>query len=151
MSGVTGADRLLRDAKVLREITKQLTKELKGAADRPLGNFRRAVDARIQADFPKRYAGVFGGSWKIKATTSSGASLLRVKLVGTAQGRASIRDSAALNKGLLRHKTFGHLPWSSQGVTPGFWDEPAKELSAGMHDAAEVAAEKAAKAIEAQL
>lgn len=33
-------------------------------------------------------------------------------------------DIGAINRGRVRHLTFGHLPWSNQAVKPGFWTEP---------------------------
>jgi hypothetical protein len=46
-----------------------------------------------------------------------------VRIVGT-----SGYDIGSINRGRVRHLTWGHLPWHDQAVNPGFWSEP---LSAG--------------------
>lgn len=33
-------------------------------------------------------------------------------------------DIGSINRGRVRHLTFGHLPWNDQAVKPGFWTEP---------------------------
>jgi hypothetical protein len=42
-----------------------------------------------------------------------------VRIVGS-----SDYDIGSINRGRVRHLTFGHLPWSDQAVRPGFWTEP---------------------------
>jgi hypothetical protein len=42
-----------------------------------------------------------------------------VRIVGT-----SGYDIGSINRGRVRHLTYGHLPWSDQAVKPGFWTEP---------------------------
>jgi hypothetical protein len=39
-------------------------------------------------------------------------------------GRSRERDLPAVDAGLLRHKLFGHPPWYSQAVMPGFFTGP---------------------------
>lgn len=152
MSGISGIDRLRKDAEVFRRgLGEALGRELQGSVDQPIRAFNRNVRAAAQADFPKRYAGVYTGSFRLKVAATAGSAGIRVKLVGTAKGKARIRDSAALNRGVLRHKRWGKLPWFSQSVTPGFWDDPAKVLAADVRKAVEAAVEKAAAAVEAQL
>lgn len=152
MSGITGIAKLRKDAEVFRRgLGEALGRELQTSVDQPIRVFSRNVRAAARADFPKRYAGVYTGSFRLKVNATAGSAGIRVKLVGTAKGKAQIRDSAALNKGLLRHKRWGKLPWFSQAVTPGFWDDPAKVLAADVRKAVETAVEKTAAAVEAQL
>jgi hypothetical protein len=42
-----------------------------------------------------------------------------VRIVGT-----SGYDIGSINRGRVRHLTYGHLPWSDQAVKPGFWTDP---------------------------
>ncbi len=37
-----------------------------------------------------------------------------------------------IDKGTVRHKTFGRLPWVDQAVTPGWFTEPAEEAKPEM-------------------
>jgi hypothetical protein len=152
VSGVTGIERLRKDVAILRDgLGREVGKELQGSIDQPIKRFRDAVDSAIARDFPRRYAAVFGGAFRIRASSTSGSAALRVKLRGTARGKSHIRDSAALNRGVLRHKTWGRPPWHSQSVRPGFWDDPAKQLAVDVRTEVEKAVERAAKAIEGQL
>lgn len=152
MSGITGIDRLRRDAAVFERVLGDVVgRELRSGIDAPLRTFKTRTDTAIRADFPARYAAVFGGSWRVVVSATSGSASLRVKLRGTAKGRSSIRDSAALNRGVLRHKRWGKPPWYSQAVRPGFWDDPAKALAVDVRRAAEDAVAKAASTVEGDL
>jgi len=152
VSGITGIAKLRKDAEVFRRgLGEALGRELQGSVDQPIRAFERNVRSAAQADFPKRYAGVYTGSFRLKVNATAGSAGIRVKLVGTAKGKAQIRDSAALNRGLLRHKRWGKLPWYTQAVRPGFWDDPAKILASDVRKAVETAVEKTAAAVEAQL
>jgi hypothetical protein len=121
MSGITGIDRVYRAASVFRtgEVDKVLSDELESAARKAVEPFNRAVYDQIAADMPSGYAPTFAGSFRIIPRISAGNGGVRIRLQGTAQGRAKKRDSAALNRGVLRHKTYGRLPWHSQGIAPG--------------------------------
>lgn len=152
MSGVSGAGRIRKDVASFRKaLGDEVGRELARAVNEPIRKLRRATDLRIEEGFPKRYAAVFGPAFRIKVSATSGSASLRVKLVGTAKGKARIRDSDALNRGILRHKTYGHLPWRTQSVRPGFWDAPAAAAAGDVREAAEAAVEKAAKTIEGGL
>lgn len=154
MSGITGIDRLYKAAGVLRErVDEELSKELEDTARRAIDPFNRAVFDRIDADFPHGggYAGLFAGSFRVVPRVSAEGGGVRIRLQGTARGRAKKRDSAALNRGVLRHKTWGREPWHSQSIRPGFWDEPAKKLVADLRGKLAEVVEKVARKIEAQL
>jgi len=151
VSGVAGADRLRKDAVVFRDLlVKKINDQVEESVDSPVAKFRGAVDASIGAKFPTGYSGTFDSAWNILVTKARGAGL-RIRLRGTAHGRSKIRDSAALNRGVLRHKTWGRLPWHSQAIPPRFWDEPADELVDEVRNSLEEAVAKAAKEIEASL
>jgi hypothetical protein len=152
MSGITGVERLYRIANVLPEaVDKALSDELENAFTDPIAAFRSEVDEAIGARFPTGYSGTFDGSWNILVKVDAAGGSARARLRGTAHGRAKKRDSAALNRGLLRHKTWGRLPWFSQAIPPRFWDDPADRFIARMREKLAEVVEKAAKKIEAEL
>lgn len=152
MSGVTGIDRLYKAAGVFREnVDKELSNELEDAARKAVDPFSRSVFAQISADMPSGYAPTFAGSFRVIPRITAEGGGVRIRLQGTAQGRAKKRDSAALNRGVLRHKTWGRPPWHSQAITPGFWDRPAQRLVEDMRGRLKEVVEKVAKKIEAQL
>jgi hypothetical protein len=152
MSGITGIDELRKAAGVLRgQVDKELSSELEDTARKALEPFRRTVLDQISADMPSGYAPTFAGSFRIVPNITAAMGGVRIRLRGTAQGRAKKRDSAALNRGVLRHKTYGRLPWHSQGIPPGFWDRPAQKLIEDMRGRLNEAVKKVARKIEAQL
>lgn len=155
MSGITGIDRLYKAAGILRsgEVDKALSDELESTARKALEPFNRAVFDQIQQDFPHRggYADLFAGSFRVIPRINAGGGRVRIRLQGTARGRAKKRDAAALNRGVLRHKTWGHLPWHHQSIPPGFWDRPAQKLVNDLRGKLAEVVERVAKKIEAEL
>lgn len=152
MSGIVGVDRLLDASRRLPPAVElALRQELRDALNQPVAQFRRNVKATALEAFPSGYGPTYAGSFRLKQDLSVGAGLVAVKLRGTARGKASIRDSAALNRGVLRHKTFGRLPWHSQAVAPGFWDRPAERLIADLRAEVRRALAKVAAKVEADL
>lgn len=152
MSGITGIDRLYRAAGVLRDqVDKDLSEELESAARKAIEPFSRTVFDRINADLPSGYAPVFAASFRVIPRVTGTDGGVRIRLQGTARGRAQKRDAAALNRGVLRHKTYGRLPWFTQAIRPGFWDEPAKALVADLRSRLRDVIERVAKKIETRL
>lgn len=161
MSGITGIDRLYKAAGVLRErVDEELSKELEDTARKAIDPFNRAVFDRIETDLPKSggYADLFAASFRVIPRITAQGGGLRIRLQGTAHGRAKKRDAAALNRGVLRHKTYGRATtesgkslWFSQAIRPGFWDEPAKKLVTDLRGKLAEVVEKVARKIEAQL
>jgi hypothetical protein len=152
VSGITGVERLYKMADKLPEVVdKALSDELENAFSEPIASFRSEVDDAIGTRFPTGYSGTFEGSWNILAKVNAGGGSVSARLRGTAHGRAKKRDSAALNRGVLRHKTWGRLPWHTQAIPARFWDDPADRLIARMRSKLAEVVEKAAKKIEAQL
>lgn len=153
MSGVTGIDRVYRAAGVLRsgEVDKALSDELEKAARKAVDPFNRAVFDQISADMPSGYAPTFAASFRVIPRITAANGAVRIRLQGTARGRAKKRDAAALNRGVLRHKRWGKEPWYSQSITPGFWDRPAQKLIADLKGQLAEVVERVAKKIEAQL
>jgi hypothetical protein len=152
MSGITGVERLYKMADKLPEVVdKALSEELEDAFTEPIAEFRSDVDDAIGTRFPTGYSGTFDASWNILAKVNAGGGSASARLRGTAHGRAKNRDSAALDRGVLRHKTWGREPWHTQAITPRFWSDPADRLVGRMRSKLAEVVEKVAKKIEAQL
>lgn len=153
MSGITGVDRLYKIADVLPEtVDRVLSDELQRAFDEPLAAFRSDVDEAIGAKFPTGYINTFDSAWNILVKTDASGGGIRLKARGTAHGaRGKIRDAAALNRGVLRHKTWGRLPWHSQAIPPKFWDDPAERFVGRMRSKLGEVVDSAARRIESDL
>jgi hypothetical protein len=156
--GVDGQQRFFRIAAELPDlIDRELTKEIRDGFKDPVKQFKTAVDEEIRSVMPARYAGVFGGAFKVRQSGTG----LDLKLKGSARGKAANRDSKARDEGSLKHPVFGRHrrtrrgrkanPWVNQRIRPGFWSRPAKDLAADLEKALEPIAEKAAKRVEKQL
>lgn len=152
MSGISGMDRLYRLAGHLPELVNEaLDEELKTAFEEPVAAFRSDVDRSISSHLPAGYEPTFAGSWNVLVKVEASGGSAKARLRGTARGRTRRRDSAALDRGVLRHKTWGRLPWHTQGIRPGFWSDPADRLVATMRDQMAEVVRKAAKRIQARL
>lgn len=66
-----------------------------------------------------------------------------VRIVGT-----SGYDIGSINRGRVRHLTFGHLPWHNQAVKPGFWTDPLKKGAPAVRREIDQAVKDIAKQIE---
>ncbi len=156
MSGVTGQRRLVAVAVKLPDlITKEVRQEVRGGFDEPIEAFKADVTEAIREHLPKRggYAGVFGGSFRIRRSGQG----LKITLTGTAAGKGSKRDSQALDAGRLKHPVFGRRrhgkarPWVTQAIPPDFWSLPARKLAANIGRYAEPVAKRIAARVEKQL
>jgi hypothetical protein len=161
VSGISGIDKVYRiAAKLPPTLDYELHKEMRQAITEPVADMRREARTNIAAFMPSGYAPVFGGAFRILSNVGGGGlgGLASVRLRGTAKGRARIRDSAALNRGILRHKTYGRAVtkkgkslWFDQGITPGFWDRAAEKYIDKLREKVREALERAAKKTEASL
>jgi hypothetical protein len=154
VSGINGIDEVYRiAAKLPPTLDYELHKEIRQAITEPVADMRREARTNIAAFMPSGYSPIFGGAFRIQSSVGGGGlgGIASIRLRGTAQGRSRKRDSAALNRGVLRHKTWGRLPWHTQGITPGFWDRAAEKYVEKLHEAVQAALERAAKKTEASL
>lgn len=123
---VQGGEQLVVLAQKLREHgDKGLKKELRSGLVRAARPLPKAVRKSAMSRLPKK-----GGLAKRVArskiaisarTTGSGAGV-------TIVGRSGY-DISSINRGRVRHLSFGHLPWHNQSVRPGFWDDPLSEAA----------------------
>lgn len=74
---------------------------------------------------------------------------------GTRTGPASVTfqtinpyEIKAIDRGKLRHKTFGHTPWVNQPVSDGFWSKPTDKRLPEIVAAVDEAMDDVVKQIE---
>lgn len=115
-----GAEQLVDLAKRLRSAPKDLRLEMYRGINRAAKPIKNEVKASARKNLPKS-----GGLAKHIAGTKiatkrrvTGRSA-GVRLVGR-----SGYDIGSINRGRVRHLTFGHGPWVNQRVEPGFWSKP---------------------------
>jgi len=111
-------------ARRLRHASKESRQELYKAINRATRPAKQAVRLSATERLPHR-----GGlnkrvaSSKIVTRRRMSGKYAGIRIVGT-----SGYDIGSINRGRVRHLTFGHLPWSNQAVKPGFWTEPLVAL-----------------------
>ena len=111
-------------ARRLRTADRESRSEFYKAINRATKPAKRAVRLSARARLP--HSGGLGrrvaGS-KIVTRRRVSGKYAGIRIVGT-----SGYDIGSINRGRVRHLTFGHLPWSDQAVKPGFWTEPLVAL-----------------------
>jgi hypothetical protein len=121
---IRGAEQLVALAKRLRDAPKELRSDLYIGINRAAKPLKSDVKKSARDRLPKkgglnkRVAGT-----KIATKRRVTGSSAGVRLVGT-----SGYDIGSINRGRVRHKTYGHKPWVNQTVAKGFWTDP---LAAG--------------------
>lgn len=114
------ADRMRRaDRNLDRDLTNGIRRAVK-----PLG---AAIKKAVPVYTPSGYSPVLEES--IQTTTS----VRRVRNAGVsvkvyALGRTKHRDVAAVSRGVLAHKTWGHLPWHRQKIKAGLGTDQLKKM-----------------------
>lgn len=127
---MTGADQLAHVAKQLRAAGaegKAIRKELYAGLQRATKPLRADMITHAAATMPKR-----GGLSKRVArskvstrTTGGGRNVgVRITVKGPAKTGGGQVDARSIDRGRLRHPTFGHRPYVNQQVTPGAFSEP---------------------------
>lgn len=121
---IEGAEQLRLLARKLRDATKELRSDLYRGINRAVKPLKQDVRESALKILPKG-GGLAKRVAKSKITTKrrvSGAGA-GVRLVGR-----SGYDIGSINRGRVRHLTYGHEPWVNQAVPAGFWTQP---LTAG--------------------
>jgi hypothetical protein len=88
---------------------------------------------------------VAGAKFGSRTRISKATGVVGVKIV--AKGKPT-RDIEAIDRGRVRHKTFGHKPWKDQRVEPGFFTKPAEKAAPRVTAGLVVAMEKVVHDIE---
>lgn len=139
MYEIRGAEELAALAKRLRQAgDKDLQRKLYAAINRSTKPLKAELPGSARRTLPRRGGlaeRVAKSKYKTQRRTTGRAIGIRV----TATNRMEI---ARMDRGVLRHKTFGHLPWETQRVPPGWFTRPADaaapaaraELDAAMKD-----------------
>lgn len=61
---------------------------------------------------------------KVKTTANFRGRQVGVYVVGSQSKKGKKRDLESINRGVVRHLTYGRRPWRAQRVKPGFFDRP---------------------------
>lgn len=99
---------------------KELRRDLLRGINRALKPAKAAVKAAALRDLPQG-----GGLNRVVASSRIGS---RTRTAGRnpavfLTGKKSGHDLRSLDKGKARHPTFGHEPWVTQDIKPGWWSE----------------------------
>lgn len=150
MSRVRGTLRLRQVARLLREATPELRKEMSKGIRRPLRPFRKQLKANVVGSVPAQYAGVLAPALRasLMSNDMSSGGGLGYTVVVYARGKAEDRDVRAVNAGVLRHKTWGREPWHAQRVRGGFVDRAVDDLGRQVAKEVDKAVEAMARKIE---
>lgn len=122
---ITGTDDLARVARALKDAgDKDLRRELLRGINRALKPAKQAVKDAARSQLPQRggLAAEVAASRISSSTRTSGRSP-GVRVTGKKSGR----DLRSIDRGRLRHPTFGRAPWVNQAVKPGFFSETLTE------------------------
>jgi hypothetical protein len=115
-----GTEKLVRLAAAIHDAgDKDLRRELFRAMQRSAKPLKRAArDGALQL-LPHR------GGLDERVAASKFSTLVRArgKGAGVRVKGASDMDIGAMNRGRLRHPTFGHRPWKTQTIRPGWFDD----------------------------
>lgn len=137
---VTGADQLTQVGKRLKEAgNKELRKELLRGIQRATKPVRLAMSANAGRVLPQS-----GGLAQRAAKSRFSAKTRTGRNPGVTIVVRNAIDVRSIDRGRVRHLTYGHRPWQDQRVTPGAFSDPfdasadkvRRELLAAMDDVA---------------
>jgi len=113
----------------------------------------QAIRAEAIETLPKRGGlNEYVAAARISTTVKTGAETATVQIRGR---RNQIRrggkqvDLPAINRGRIRHPTYGHGPWTTQSVAPGFWDTGAEKAAGAVDQQLQKAMDDMHRRIEA--
>lgn len=117
----------LRDFERRGEVVKQLRKEIR----KPVPAVRKAIKARALSTMPSGGGlNVWVASTRITAAITVTRRMARVRLKGGRNSAGGRSDMRAINRGRLRHPSWGRRgpgQWHTQAVAPEFFTKPAAE------------------------
>lgn len=128
-----GADRLADLGQQLKSADKTIRSELYRSLNRAVKPLReRAKDTpRLHPGLP-RSGGLaplvessLHGRGGVKTKRRTGRKTAGITITGQSSGH----DIRAMNRGRLRHPTWGRAPWVDQRITRGFWEKPLEDES----------------------
>jgi hypothetical protein len=131
-------------ARRLQSASRELRSELYKAINRATRPLKEDVRGAAYWRLPKK------GGLNKRISTSKIVTKRRmsgnnagVRIVGS-----SGYDIGSINRGRVRHLTFGHLPWSDQAVKPGFWTEPLMKGAPAVRKEIDEAMKRIARDVE---
>lgn len=115
-------------ARQLSELAAKLKAESRGDIRRQLLRNIRAAGKPLLADAQKSALETLPRRGGLNQVVASAKFSVRTSLSGTS-ARVRLQASEphhirSIDKGRVRHPTFGHDPWKTQAVTPGWWTTP---------------------------
>lgn len=123
--GYKDLERLGKDLKAAgdKELKKELLKGIQRAT-RDSGIKQEIADS-ARAHLPQRGGlSEYVAKMRIITRTRTNGKYIGVRLTGSKKKGAKQVDLYRIDRGTVRHPTYGHRPWVNQGVRPGFWTEP---------------------------
>lgn len=129
---VDGVEHFAQVARALRAAgAKDLRRELYRGLNRATKPLKDAAKANA-ATLPQR-GGLAGRVQRARFSTKGRAGRNPSVSIVAKDAKSRSVDLRALDAGTVRHPTFGHRPWVSQPVTPGWFSKP---MEAGADDVA---------------
>lgn len=121
---VEGGPRFAAVAQRLRRVDdKALTKEFYAGINKATKPLIPAVRKSALSTLPSS-----GGlAKKIAASSITTRRRMSGRTAGVRLIAANGYDIGSINRGRLRHPTFGRRPWVNQAVRPKFWDRPMED------------------------
>jgi len=122
---VQGAEQLVRVSKALKGAPKELRSELTKGITRAVKPLKKSAKAEARSSLPRS-----GGLGRRVAKTKLPH---RRRATGKAAGvrvlaqPGAVADPKRIDRGRVRHPTFGRGPWVLQDVKPGWFSRPMKE------------------------
>lgn len=122
---IQGADKYAAAARALKSAPKELRAELNKAISRSVVPLRRAMKANAPKVLPRRGGlGARVGRSSIATRKRTGARnpSVRLEVKPTA-----VKDPERIDRGRVRHPTYGRRPWVVQNVPKGWASKPVEK------------------------
>lgn len=117
---ITGADQFRDVARQIRGANRELRKELARAMTKATKPLKVAVKRSARTRLPRQ-----GGLGRRVARAKMAT---KTKVAGPTANVSIVAvhkyDLDAIDRGRVKHPTYGHKPWVIQLVRPGYWTEP---------------------------
>lgn len=125
-SGVGGHEELARLGQRLRGAgDKTLLRELRNSMVKGTAPLTSLLRAAAPNYMPDGYEQTFVHALRSRTSVKTTGRTAAVDLIVWADGRSRRRRVRQMNRGVIRHKTYGRKPWHAQRIVAGFFSEPA--------------------------
>lgn len=141
---VRGVDDFRRLAAKLKTADKPLRLKLGRELRAAMKPTVEAIRESASRELPKA-----GGLAKEVAASKIGVAIRKTGNDPSVRVQAKSRHAiGAMNRGRLRHPTFGHDPWVTQAIKPNWWTDPTKKAAPAARAAAQRALDELAKELD---